>query len=52
MKTIDLAKCGLLTAILMITAQISINIGPIPLTGGVLGILLIGYILKPTYAFM
>ncbi|MDR0920701.1 MAG: biotin transporter BioY [Oscillospiraceae bacterium] len=51
-KTKDLTKSGLCVAILVVLAQISFYIGVIPITGAVLGILLMGGILQPPFALM
>ena len=47
-KTKKLVVAALMTAIIAITAQISIPIGAVPLSLGVLGVLLAGLLLPPT----
>lgn len=52
MKTKDITTIAFMTALLVVSSQLAIPIGPIPLTLQTLAIFLIGFLLTPKNAFL
>ena len=52
MKTKDLTLTAVLIALLVVCSQLSIPIGPVPITLQTLAVLMIGYLLTPKYTLL